>query len=209
VSVPRRRWPGRPGPANEGNFVSGIRFRRSFQEANPQSIWLKAAFGPGLSYQLVLSNFTKTPIDQDRALRPRSRQTLCISHAKRPRHPHVPRGLPLPQPPPIGNALFSQLSLGQIRLKPLMDHGLLQRWQVIEPPGITRRPSVLLLSPRGARVLAASRSGDPTSLQLLDGSRSRFGTFDYPSASIVPSLLPAPKSANASNPDQSGWGNCL
>ncbi len=49
----------------------------------------------------------------------------------------------------------------QIRLKQLKDHGLLQRWKVIEPPGITRRPSVFLLSPNGARVLAASRSEDP------------------------------------------------
>jgi hypothetical protein len=52
----------------------------------------------------------------------------------------------------------------QIRLKQLKDHGLLQRWQVVEPPGITRRPSVFLLSPHGARVLAASRSEDPKPL---------------------------------------------
>jgi hypothetical protein len=52
----------------------------------------------------------------------------------------------------------------QIRLKQLKDLGLLQRWIVIEPPGITRRPSVFLLSPRGARVLAASRSEDPKAL---------------------------------------------
>ena len=52
----------------------------------------------------------------------------------------------------------------QIRLKQLKDLGLIHRWKVIEPPGITRRPSVFLLSPRGARVLAATRSEDPTSL---------------------------------------------
>jgi len=52
----------------------------------------------------------------------------------------------------------------QIRLKQLTDNGLLQRWKVIEPPGITRRPSVFLLSTHGARVLAASRSEDPRPL---------------------------------------------
>ena len=59
---------------------------------------------------------------------------------------------------------FPSSRAAQIRLKQLKDFGLLQRWKVIEPPGITRRPSVFLLSPRGARVLAASRSEDPTSL---------------------------------------------
>ncbi len=59
---------------------------------------------------------------------------------------------------------FPSSRSAQIRLKQLKDHGLLQRWKVIEPPGITRRPSVFLLSPRGARVLAASRSEDPRSL---------------------------------------------
>ena len=59
---------------------------------------------------------------------------------------------------------FPSSRSAQIRLKQLKDFGLLQRWKVIEPPGITRRPSVFLLSPRGARVLAASRSEDPTSL---------------------------------------------
>ena len=47
--------PGDLDPQNDGNFVSGIRFSRSLQEANPLSIWLKAAFVSGLSYQLVLS----------------------------------------------------------------------------------------------------------------------------------------------------------
>ncbi len=59
---------------------------------------------------------------------------------------------------------FPSSRSAQIRLKQLKDQGLIQRWKVIEPPGITRRPSVFLLSPRGARVLAASRSEDPKSL---------------------------------------------
>jgi hypothetical protein len=57
--------------------------------------------------------------------------------------------------------LFPGTRSAQIRLKQLTDTGLIQRWKVIEPPGITRRPSVFLLSPHGARVLAASRSEDP------------------------------------------------
>jgi hypothetical protein len=59
---------------------------------------------------------------------------------------------------------FPSSRSAQIRLKQLKDSGLLQRWKVIEPPGITRRPSVFLLSPRGARVLAATRSEDPKAL---------------------------------------------
>ena len=62
---------------------------------------------------------------------------------------------------------FPSSRSAQIRLKQLKDHGLIQRWKVIEPPGITRRPSVFLLSPRGARVLAASRSEDPKALIRL------------------------------------------
>jgi Replication-relaxation len=62
---------------------------------------------------------------------------------------------------------FPSSRSAQIRLKQLKDFGLLQRWKVIEPPGITRRPPVFLLSRRGARVLAASRSEDPTSLVRL------------------------------------------
>jgi hypothetical protein len=41
-------------------FVSGVRFSRSFQEANPESILLEAEFGPGLSYQLSSPPFEKT-----------------------------------------------------------------------------------------------------------------------------------------------------
>ena len=59
---------------------------------------------------------------------------------------------------------FPSSRSAQIRLKQLKDLGLLHRWKVIEPPGITRRPSVFLLSPRGARVLAATRSEDPRPL---------------------------------------------
>jgi hypothetical protein len=87
VSVPRRRWPddpARPGRVNAGNFVSGVRFRRSLQEANPQSIWLKAAFVSGLSYQVVLSLLSRRqPVDQRCAKPPTPRQTPCLSHAKR------------------------------------------------------------------------------------------------------------------------------
>jgi hypothetical protein len=60
--------------------------------------------------------------------------------------------------------LFPSSRSAQIRLKLLREQGLLQRWKVIEPPGITRRPSIFLLSARGARILAASRSEDPRPL---------------------------------------------
>jgi hypothetical protein len=62
VSVPRGQWLATLATWTRKTtatsflaFVSGIRFSRSLQEANPLSIWLKAAFVSGLSYQLVLS----------------------------------------------------------------------------------------------------------------------------------------------------------
>ena len=59
---------------------------------------------------------------------------------------------------------FPSSRSAQIRLKYLKDQGLVHRWKVIEPPGITRRPSLFLLTPRGARVLASTRGEDPRQL---------------------------------------------
>jgi hypothetical protein len=42
----------------------------------------------------------------------------------------------------------------QLRILFLNDHGLIYRWKMSEPPSITRRASLLLISPRGARLLA-------------------------------------------------------
>ncbi len=42
-----------------------------------------------------------------------------------------------------------------------MSHGLIYRWKMAEPPGITRRPSLLLISPRGARLLADLHGESP------------------------------------------------
>ena len=59
---------------------------------------------------------------------------------------------------------FPSSRSAQIRLKYLKDQGLVHRWKVIEPPGITRRPSLFLLTSRGARVLASTRGEDPRQL---------------------------------------------
>lgn len=42
-----------------------------------------------------------------------------------------------------------------------MNQGLIYRWKMSELPGITRRPSLLLISPRGARLLADLRGESP------------------------------------------------
>jgi hypothetical protein len=57
--------------------------------------------------------------------------------------------------------------VSQRRIKWLKDHGLIYRWPMIEPPGWTRLHSLLLLSPRGARVLAASLDLKPLPLVRL------------------------------------------
>jgi hypothetical protein len=50
-----------------------------------------------------------------------------------------------------------------MRLHFLSNHGLIYRWQMIDPPGLTRRPSLLLLTPRGGRLLAEFRGHSPWS----------------------------------------------
>jgi len=49
----------------------------------------------------------------------------------------------------------------QIRIKELHELGLIHRWKLSQPPGNYRLHSLVLLSPRGARVLAASAGEDP------------------------------------------------
>ena len=50
-----------------------------------------------------------------------------------------------------------------MRLRFLSSHGLIYRWQMIDPPGLTRRPSLILLTPRGGRLLAEFRGHSPWS----------------------------------------------
>ena len=165
MNVPRRRRPGNPDDLGQQTkatsfqaFVSGVRFRRSLQEANPESILLKAAIGSGLSYQLVISYFKKTTtLTNRRAQRPRSRQISELLSRKRDlaiRMSHEAyRYLNLHQ---LEMLFFPSNRSAQIRPKQLKDFGHRHRWKIVEPPAITRRPSAFLLSPRGARVLAAS-----------------------------------------------------
>jgi len=59
--------------------------------------------------------------------------------------------------------LFHGIRSAQLRLQFLSNHGLIYRWQMIDPPGLTRRPSLLLLTPRGGRLLAEFRGHSPWS----------------------------------------------
>jgi len=63
----------------------------------------------------------------------------------------------------IQQLFFHGLRSAQMRLQFLSNHGLIYRWQMIDPPGLTRRPSVLLLTPRGGRLLAEFRGHSPWS----------------------------------------------
>lgn len=60
----------------------------------------------------------------------------------------------------VKELFFPSLRSAQMRLQLLRDQGLIYMWKVIEPPGVTRRPSLLLLSPRGARLLANHQGDD-------------------------------------------------
>jgi hypothetical protein len=63
----------------------------------------------------------------------------------------------------IKQLFFHCLRSAQMRLHFLSDHGLIYRWQMIDPPGLTRRSSLLLLTPRGGRLLAEFRGNAPWS----------------------------------------------
>ena len=54
----------------------------------------------------------------------------------------------------VKELFFPSLRACQMRLQVLRQHGLIYRWKVVETPGVTRRASLLLISARGARVLA-------------------------------------------------------
>jgi hypothetical protein len=63
----------------------------------------------------------------------------------------------------IQQLFFHGIRSTQMRLQFLSNHGLIYRWSMIDPPGLTRRPSLLLLTPRGGRLLAEFRGHSPWS----------------------------------------------
>jgi hypothetical protein len=63
----------------------------------------------------------------------------------------------------IQQLFFHGIRAAQMRLRFLSDHGLIHRRQMIDPPGLTRRPSLLLVTPRGGRLLAEHRGDSPWS----------------------------------------------
>jgi hypothetical protein len=54
----------------------------------------------------------------------------------------------------IRQLFFPSIRSTQLRLQYLRHHGLVYRWKMFESPGVTRRPSLLLITPRGAQLLA-------------------------------------------------------
>jgi len=61
----------------------------------------------------------------------------------------------------VKELFFPSLRSCQMRLQVLRDQGLLYRWKVIETPGVRRRHSLLLISARGARLLANWHGEEP------------------------------------------------
>jgi hypothetical protein len=61
----------------------------------------------------------------------------------------------------IQQLFFTGSRTSQQRIRWLVDRHLVRRWIALESPGWRRRDSVLLLSGRGARILALTRGEDP------------------------------------------------
>src|SRR5581483_12299497 len=60
----------------------------------------------------------------------------------------------------IRELFFPSLRSAQMRLQHLRDLHLIYRWRLIRTPGVVRLPSLLLISPRGARIVAGHRGAD-------------------------------------------------
>ncbi len=82
----------------------------------------------------------------------------------------------------IQQLFFHGIRSTQMRLHFLSDHGLLYRWQMIEPPGLTRRASMLLLTPRGGRLLAEFRGHSPWSAVSARSCAPTSGSTKTPKA---------------------------
>ena len=61
----------------------------------------------------------------------------------------------------IQDLFFPSARTAQMRIHHLRTLGLLYRWKVMQRPGLTWRHSLLLLSPRGARLLASIHAEHP------------------------------------------------
>ncbi|HEV2014551.1 MAG TPA: replication-relaxation family protein [Candidatus Dormibacteraeota bacterium] len=61
----------------------------------------------------------------------------------------------------IRHLFFPSIRSAQLRLQYLRHHGLVYRWKMFESPGVTRRPSLVLITPRGAHLLADLHGESP------------------------------------------------
>jgi len=61
----------------------------------------------------------------------------------------------------IRQLFFPSIRSAQLRLQYLKHHGLIYRWKMFESPGVTRRPSLVLATPRGAHLLADIHGDSP------------------------------------------------
>lgn len=61
----------------------------------------------------------------------------------------------------IRQLFFPSTRSTQLRIQFLKDQGLVYRWKMFESPGVTRRPSLVLITPRGAQLLADLHGESP------------------------------------------------
>ncbi len=167
---PRRGNRIRP-PDNSGStLASTVRFSRPYQGATPSLISKMPLSTPGRTPYLLSRPFLIRDQPNNASRRLTQQDTTELVRALTTRDIGILialsdyRYLDRDQ---VQQLFFPSRRVSQRRIKWLKDHGLLYRWPMIEPPGWTRLHSLLLLSPRGARVLAACLGQDPRPLVRL------------------------------------------
>ena len=150
-------------------FVPAPSLPLAFQGTNPRAQPLRIQQTPSSTPRrtpihgrpIILRDFRKhsssllTQEETSRLLRSLTQRDVAILQAL-----HDYRYLNTVQ---IEQLFFHGIRSAQMRLQFLSDHGLIYRWQTIDPPGLTRRPSLVLLTSRGGRLLAEFRGHSPWS----------------------------------------------
>ncbi len=143
--------------------LRGSTFHARRVEASPLRIQQRPSLAPGRtpipSRPLILRSTPKqasAPLTQEQTtylLRSLTQRDVCILQSL-----YDYRYLTTLQ---LQRLFFPSIRSAQLRLQYLKDHGLVYRWKMIGPPGVTRRPSLFLITPRGARLLADVRGDSP------------------------------------------------
>jgi hypothetical protein len=134
----------------------------SLKEANPPAYSDVAPWAPGRTL-LPKNPMVLKDSDKHSVTRVSDEQLSCIYLSLTPRDLSILialyryRYLNVFQ---IQQLFFSSIRSCQIRLKQLHERGVIHRWKILEAGNFHRRPSVVLLSVRGARLVALHQDED-------------------------------------------------